>query len=89
MGWALLERLGAPCWEDIVGLSERTGIQVDGSSVVEVNCHLGQLVLLGSRTSNIAINQELKLLRAQCWGELKRSTEERLGDGERGIRHCE
>lgn len=84
MSWA-----GHPCWEDVEGLDESAVGQVDGGRVVEINGDLGELVLLGSRTGDIAIDQELKLNRSQSWSELERSTEERLSDGERGIRHRE
>ncbi len=95
MGRACVERLGEP-WsgENIVGFGEGTGIQVDGSIVVEVNCHLGELVLLAGRTNNIGINQSLELLRSKSGGELERSTQERLRDGEGSERwvsvsHCD
>jgi len=86
LNWALLEGLAGPYWEDVVGLSEGPSIQVDGRIVVEVNGYLRQLVLLRSRTSHVAVNQELKLFRSPGWGELERSTEKGLGDSEGGIR---
>ena len=82
---ALLESIASP-WrkEDVVTSDEGTGIQVDGCMVVEINGHFGKLVLLGSRTSNKSINQFFKLSGAKSRRELKRRTQEGLGDGERG-----
>lgn len=59
--------------------------------VEEVNCHLGEFVLLVGRTGDKGINQDLELLGAEGRLELERSTQERLGDGEGGkgiVFHC-
>jgi hypothetical protein len=88
LGWALLERLACPCrgrGEDIIFSDEGAGVEVDGCIVVEVNCHIGEFVLLGSSTNDIDINQFLELFGAKSRLELERSTQERLGDCERGV----
>lgn len=88
LGWALLE---GERGEDMVGLGEGAGIQIDGGRVVEVDGDLRKLVPLGGRAGHVAIDQELKLVGTQSWGEVKRRTEKGLRDGERGEgvgRHC-
>jgi hypothetical protein len=49
-------------WEgDIVSADQSTGIQVDGSVVVEVDGDFRELVLLGGRASDERIDQLVKL----------------------------
>ena len=82
LGWALLKGVACPSrGVDIVLSEEGTGVEIDGSVVVEINCHFGEFVLLGSRTNDVVVNQFLEFLRAKSWLELKRSTEEGLSDG--------
>lgn len=78
----------------IVSSYESTRVEVDGCVCVKVYGDFRQFVLLGGRTSDECINQILQLLRTKSWLELKRGTQERLGDGERsersvGRRHFE
>ncbi len=62
--WALFKGGIGPLREDIVGAGESAGVEVNGGIVVEVNGDFGQLVLLGSGTSNIEVNHLLEFLRA-------------------------
>lgn len=80
--WALPEHARGE--GDIVAAHERAIAEVDGRAVIEINGHLGELVLLGSRASDVSIDQRLQLLRTKSRLELQRGTQERLGDGERG-----
>lgn len=50
--------------KDIICSGEGTGIEVDGGIVVEVNSDFGELVLLGSGTGSIEVNQVLEFLGA-------------------------
>jgi len=76
---------------DLVTANERTGVQVDGCMIVEVNCDFGEFVLLRGRTDDVSIDQSLKLLRPQRRVELERRAQKGLGDGEGGnsISHCD
>lgn len=84
LSWALLERLRCP-WEDLVGADEGASIEIDGGIVVKVDSDLGEFVLLGRVTNDIDVNQFLEFFRTESWDKLQRSTQERLGDGERGV----
>jgi hypothetical protein len=56
--------------------------------VIEIDGHLRELVLFGSRTNDVGVDQILQLLGTQSRLELKRSTQEGLRDGERGDAGC-
>lgn len=53
-------------WEgDIVSADQSTGIEVDGSVVVEVDCDFRELVLLRGRPIDESIDQVVKLRRTK------------------------
>lgn len=59
--------------DDIVTAHEGTIGEVDSGAVIEIDCHLGELVLLGGRASDEGINQFVQLLGAKGRFELQRS----------------
>lgn len=88
LSWVLLKRAVKPCGgEDIVGLGEGAGVEVDGSIEVEINGHIGELVLLGSGSRDVEVNESVQLWRTERRVELERSAQKGLGDGEGGC-HC-
>ena len=79
---------------NIVTAYERPVGEIHRGTVIKIDGHFRELVLLGGRTNDVGVDQFLQLLGTKSRLELERSAQERLGDSERrhvvcGGGHCD